>query len=126
MATHKKKVLLVDDDTDLSGLLKEALTEEKFEVYTSHDGEAGLALALEKKPDIILLDIILPKKDGLKFLSELREDEWGAGVPVIILSNLDDSEKVNEALAHGVYTFLIKSDWQIEDVVSAVRKRLEV
>ena len=85
------------------------------------NGEEGLSVAKDKHPDIILLDIIMPKMDGITLLKELRTDPWGQTVPVIILTNLSDYKSVADALQHGVNDFLVKSNWELEEVVAKVK-----
>ena len=97
---------------------------EKFIVYEATNGIEGLDVVKKKKPDLILLDIIMPVMDGLSMLNLLKSDDWGKDIPVIILTNLSDAEKISQATENGVYVFLIKSDWHIDDVVRNVRKKL--
>ena len=84
-----------------------------------------IKVALENKIDIILLDIILPKMDGMTMLKKLREDERGADVPVILLTNLDYSVGVAKAMESGAYDYLVKTDWSLDDVVEKVREKLQ-
>jgi DNA-binding response OmpR family regulator len=119
-----RKILIVEDDTSLQKVLMTKFKKENFSVLIAHDGVEGLELAKKDIPDIILLDIIMPKMDGLTMLSLLRREEWGKNIPVIMLSNLSDSAKVSQATKDGVCDFLIKSDWHLDDVVMKVRERL--
>lgn len=123
MTTHvsKKKVLIVEDEISLRSVLHKELVREKFEVYEAGDGVEGLEIALEKKPDVILLDILMPKMDGMTMAKRLHEDEWGKNVPIIFLTNNDDPGFVSDALKQGVYQYLIKSNWKLEDVVGKVK-----
>ncbi len=82
--------------------------------------------ALKKHPDLIILDLIMPKTDGLSMLKELRGDDWGKEVPVIILTNLSDAENVAKAMEKGVYDFLVKSDWKLEDLIKRVKDKLGI
>ena len=91
----------------------------------AQSGEEGIKKALLYHPDLILLDIVLPKMDGLTMLKKLRRDDWGKGVPVIVLSNLSDQKKISEAISIGVYDFLIKSNIKLADIVNQVREVLE-
>ncbi|MBI2474923.1 response regulator [Candidatus Uhrbacteria bacterium] len=126
MENQRKNVLLVvEDDTPLLKALKIAFEDGGFSVLESKDGKEGLNTALEKHPDIILLDIIMPVMDGITMLQKLREDPWGKKVGVIILTNLSDSEKVVEALNAGVHDYLVKTDWSINEVVEKVREKLK-
>lgn len=127
MATPKgKQVLIVEDEALLLQALVEAFNAERFIALGATNGEEGLEVALQKHPDIILLDIVMPKMDGLTMLKRLREDAWGKNVPVIILTNLSDYNSVATALSAGVHEFLVKSSWEIDKVIAAVRKRLDV
>ena len=81
-------------------------------------------MALSNQPDLILLDIILPIMDGLTMLQKLRQDQRGRDVKVVILSNLNEIEKVSEAMAQGSYNYLVKSDWKLEDIVARAKEML--
>ena len=96
-----------------------------FSTLEAKNGEEGLKVALREHPDLILLDIVMPKMDGMTMLRKLREDLWGKTAKVIILTNLSDNEKVAEALEQKSHEYLVKSDWRIEDVVAKVREQLE-
>jgi len=78
-------------------------------------------MAREKHPDLILLDIVLPQLDGLSVLDQLRSDDWGKSVPVIMLTNLTQVEAEEESLERGVKAFLVKTDWKLEEVVQKIR-----
>jgi DNA-binding response OmpR family regulator len=118
------KLLIVEDEDSLSTVLTNKFNSEGFEVFVAKDGEEGLRLALEKHPDIILVDIILPRMDGLTMMEEIRKDSWGKHAKAIVLTNLQDDEKAQEAKRQGVNDFLIKSDWKLEDVVEKVKNIL--
>jgi len=122
----KKKILIVDDEAPLSKVLKDKFESTGFEVLTAKNGEEGLMKAVTQKPDLILLDIVMPRLDGMTMLKKLREDEWGKGVEVILLTNLSDNDKVRQALKNNVYYYLIKSNWKLEDLVIKVKEKLEV
>ena len=121
-----KKVLVIEDEQDLREALKTALSNESFEVHTAGDGEVGLQMALEVKPDLILLDLMMPKLDGLGVLKALREDEWGKNVKVIVMTALDDLERVAEVLEHGGSEYLVKSNISLGTVVAKVKEKLKV
>jgi len=121
----KKTILIVEDEISLCNALRDKFAGEGFSVLSAKDGEEGLKLALSERPDLILLDIIMPVMDGITMLAKLREDTWGNNAKVIILTNLSDNEKVAEALARGSYDYLVKSNWKIEDVVAKVCERLK-
>lgn len=119
-----KKILIIEDDTVLSSTLADNLSREGFEITQAYDGEQGLASALRIKPDLVLLDILLPKMDGLTMLNTLRKDSWGKNVPVIILSNLSKPSDVATAVDEGIREYLVKVDWKIEDVIKRIRETL--
>ncbi len=121
----KKKVLIVDDDKDLSMVLCDKFDIAGFESETASDGEEGLEKALRTHPDIILMDIIMPKMDGKEALAKLREDEWGKTAKVIMLTVLEDEKSVAHALEHETYNYLVKTDWDLDEVVDYVKKALE-
>ena len=120
-----KKILIVEDEPSLLKVLASKFEKESFEVLEARDGVEGLKVAKEKHPDLILLDIVMPKMDGMSMLRKLREDQWGADVPVILLTNLNETEKISEGAAEKVFDYLVKTDWHIDDVVKKVRERLE-
>jgi DNA-binding response OmpR family regulator len=122
----KNTILIIEDESPLNHALSTKLTYEGFSVLQAFDGEAGLALALEKHPDVILLDIIMPKMDGIAVIKKLQEDEWGRIVPIILLTNLSDELKVTENFPKNVVAYLVKSDWKLEDIVNKIREKLSL
>lgn len=122
----KKKILIVEDDKNLAKAVSVSLEEEGFEVSNAHDGIEGLKSAESIKPDLMLLDINMPKMDGLTMLLEMRQKDWGKDIPVIMLTNYSDQHNVSEALKHSVFTYLVKSDWDLGQIVEAVKKKLRM
>jgi len=122
-----KKILIVEDDLILLSTLADNFTKEGFEIVKAEDGEKALASALEARPDLILLDLLLPKMDGFTVLKKLRQNEWGRHVPVIILTNLSSTENIAKALESmdNFQEYLVKTDWKIEDVIAMVREKLK-
>lgn len=116
-----KKILIVEDDVDLREILSEKLKLSGLETIEAADGAEGLAKALEIHPDLVILDIIMPKMDGLAVLRKIREDSWGAQVPVVILTNINENEKLVEALEIGIDEYLIKAEWKLEAVVEKIK-----
>ncbi|PIP34118.1 response regulator [Candidatus Falkowbacteria bacterium CG_4_10_14_0_2_um_filter_48_10] len=119
-------VLLVEDDNFLRSICSKKLIKEGFTVYEALDGEMALNKALKIKPDIILLDIILPALDGFEVLSRIRSnsDKIVAQVPIIMLSNLGQDEDIKKALAGGANDYLVKAHFTIEEIVAKVKKLL--
>ena len=120
-----KKILFVEDEARLQKLLTETFISEGFEVISALDGEAGLAQAEEQHPDIILLDLILPKKDGFTVLKELKENPKTKDIPVIVLTNLETVKDIERILSLGATTYLVKVNYDLADIVQKVRDTLE-
>jgi two-component system response regulator ResD len=118
------KILIVEDEVELLNILTEQLKDNSFVVLQAKNGADGLKMSLKHHPDMILLDIVMPIMDGLTMLNELRKDSWGKKAKVILLTNLSDNEKVAEAMKYKTYDYLVKSDWNIQDVIDLVNKRL--
>ncbi len=121
-----KKILIVEDEPSMLGVITDKLTSEGFTVIAAHDGLEGLGVALKERPDLILLDILMPRMDGITMLKKLREDEWGKTAQIIVLSNLSSDQAVAESIANGVYDYLIKTDWHLNDLVKVIRKKLNI
>jgi DNA-binding response OmpR family regulator len=117
-------ILTVEDDSALRKALRDKFLEEGFEVLEAENGVKGLKAALTRHPALILADIIMPFMDGIEMLRELRKDEWGKHVPVIMLTNLSDQEKIAEAVVLGSHEYIVKSDWRLEDIVALVKKHV--
>lgn len=119
------KILIVEDDKALSDVLREKFKNSGFSAFVAGDGIEGLVVAEKENPDMILLDILMPKMDGISMLKELRKKDWGKNIPVIMLTNLSDNENVAESMANGTFDYLVKSNWKIDDVVKVVKEKLE-
>lgn len=104
-----KKILLVDDDNLIRKSLAEALTQAGYAVEEAPDGKAGLAKAMASHPDLVVSDVRMPELDGLQMVDQLRTDDWGKQVPVIILSTDDNTTSINQALVAGVTLYLSKT-----------------
>ena len=119
------KILFVEDEPTLQKAVGEILDQEGFEVLAALDGEAGLELIKKEKPDLILLDLILPKKDGFTVLKEIKEDENLKDIPVIVLTNLEGMGDVEKAMSLGATTYLVKANYELDDVVAKIKKTLK-
>ena len=123
----KNKILIVEDEKPMVLALKDKFEREGFVVSEASDGVEGLAKAFAEKPDIILLDILMPKMDGLATLKHLRaENDYGKAVPVILLTNLSaDKEEIIQTVAEtGPAYYIVKSSLTIQEVVDKVRDLL--
>lgn len=121
------KILIVEDEEILAKTIKDKLISEGFEVYVAKDGEEGLRLAVTTHPDLILLDLLLPKLDGLSMLKRLRADTWGAHAKVVVLSNLSDPREATGGVDIGlndIALYMVKTDWSLDDMVVKIRERL--
>lgn len=122
---RRPKILIVEDETSLLTVLADKFKREGFLVVTANDGQEGIEAATAQRPQLIILDLIMPGMDGLTMLKKLREDKWGQHAPVLILSNLSDTEAIEQANGRGVLDFLVKSNWGLDDVVSKAREVLK-
>ncbi|MBI3684921.1 response regulator [Candidatus Azambacteria bacterium] len=118
------KVLFIEDETTLQKTLSEILKSSGFSVQNAYDGEAGLALAKKSRPNIILLDLILPKMDGFAVLAELKKDEQLKDTPVIVLTNLEAVEDVEKVIALGATTYLVKANYDLPEIVAKIKEIL--
>jgi len=123
--TAKSKVLIAEDETAMLLALTDSFESANFDVLGAKDGEEGLRIALKEHPHVILIDIVMPKMDGMTMLKKLREDDWGKSVPIMILTNLSETEKIAEAMEDRASDYLIKTDWSLEDIVKKVKKLLK-
>ena len=126
MANTKKQILVVEDDQFLRGLMVKKLESEDFDVMQAVDGESGLRLAREKKPDLILLDLVLPGIDGFEVLKQLNESSDTADMQVVVLSNLGQKDDIDRALSLGAKDYLIKAHFTPGDIVEKVKALLSV
>ena len=123
MADEKqgKKVLIIEDDKFLGELLVKRLSQENFFIELATDGEAGITKAIDLKPDLILLDILLPGMNGYAVLEKLKADPALKDMPVIILSNLGQKGEIEKGLALGAADFLIKAEFDLNDIVGKIQ-----
>jgi len=117
------KVLLVEDDPFLSSLLKNRLQKEGLEVNLAKDGEEALNSLKSAKPDLILLDLILPKKSGFEVMEEIRNDPQmqSQEVPIIIISNLGQPEDISRGQALGAIEYFVKAKTSIDELVQKIK-----
>ncbi len=120
-----KKIIFIEDEVDLKDLLKKKLENNGYEVDTAEDGEEGLNKIRAEKPDLILLDIIMPKKDGFEVMEELQEDEELRSIPVIIVSNSGQPVELERAKRLGVKDWIVKTEFDPQEVVDMVSRQFE-
>lgn len=123
MTADKKKILVVEDEITMLNALKDKLTSEEFAVIGAKNGEEGFATALKEHPDLILLDIFMPRMDGITMMKNLRSDPWGRKVPIVILTNLNpDNTTIKAVEDYHPSFYLVKSDWGINDLAAKIRE----
>ncbi len=119
-----KKILFAEDESVLQKTFEKTLRGEGYEMISALDGEAGFNLAKKEKPDLILLDLVLPKINGFEVLKKLKEDPETKEIPVIILTNLEKMSDIDKALELGAVAYLVKVDYSLEEVVEKIKKNL--
>jgi len=118
------RVLVAEDDKFLIKAYSSKLKKEGFEAILAVDGEEAISQAMAKSPEIILLDLVMPKKDGFEVLSELKQSDKTRNIPVVVLSNLGQEEDIDRCKALGADDYLVKSSISINDVVEKIREIL--
>ncbi len=120
-----KKILFIEDESALQKTFGEILTIEGYEMVSALDGETGLKLAQTEKPDLIILDLVLPKLHGFEVLQKVKANKEIKDIPVIVLTNLETMADVEKAIELGAMTYLVKANYSLEEVISKVKKALE-
>jgi DNA-binding response OmpR family regulator len=118
------KLVCAEDDKLIAASLVEGFTNAGFEVTATSDGEEAVAKIKEIKPDVVLLDIMMPKLDGFGVVWELKSDPATATIPVVMLTNLSDSDTLSKILETGVTDYLLKSEQTIDQIISKVNEVL--
>jgi len=124
MPSKIKKILLVEDEPFLSSLLKNRLQRENFEVLIAKDGEEAIKILKTSEPNLILLDIILPKKSGFEILEDIKSDPElndKQNIPIIIISNLSQPEDIQKSKQLGAIEYFVKAKTSIDDLVIKVK-----
>lgn len=124
-----KKILIVDDNVFFAKTVADSLSPDKYKVVMAEDGEEGLKKLESEKPDLILLDILMPKIDGIEFLKILQskrlKNKGELPVPIIITSNLSNMNKISEGVSLGVKGYIVKSDENLESIVSNIEQVIQ-
>ena len=120
-----KIILIIEDDKFLRELIAKKLIKEGYEISEAVDGEEGMKKVKEEKPDLVLLDLILPGIDGFEVLSRMREESALASIPVIILSNLGQREDVEKGLKMGAVDYLIKAHFTPGEIIEKIKNALK-
>ncbi|MBM2817692.1 MAG: phoP [Parcubacteria group bacterium] len=124
-----KKILVVDDNVFFAKTISDTLPKDKYTVVTAEDGEDGLKKLQSEKPDLVLLDILMPKIDGIEFLkilqSKRKKNAGELPVPIIITSNLSNMNKISEGVSLGVKGYIVKSDENLQSIASSIEQILQ-
>lgn len=120
-----KRIAIIEDDTVLQNALGDFLISRGYEIKRAFNGEDGINLVKKESPDLVLLDIVMPKKDGFEVIKELKEDANTKNIPIILLTNLGNIDDVQRALDLGATTYLIKADYKLEEIVEKIEEVLK-
>lgn len=118
------RILIVEDEKSLVEILKEEFKGHGYDVDIAIDGEQAMERMIEKKPDLVLLDLLLPKKDGFAVMHDMKLDESLKNIPIVIISNLGQDEEIKRGLALGAIDYFVKSQHPLKEIVEKVRKYL--
>ena len=119
-----KKILIIEDEKVLAEMYRDKFTRAGFEVILAFDSEEGIILAKKEKPDLIVLDILLPKENGITFLTWLRKEPEIFSIPVVAFSNYDHPETKRQAVKLGVKDYLIKTSYTPQGIVEKIKEYL--
>ena len=119
-----KKVLIIEDEEIMISLLQKKLTKEGYEISVARDGEEGLKAMREVRPDLVLLDIIMPKMGGFEVMEEMGKDKNLKDIPVIVISNSGQPVELDKAQKLGAKDWLIKTEFDPQEVLNKVVKQI--
>lgn len=119
-----KKILFVEDEAALQKTFGDILTQEGYIMVSAMDGMGGVKLAKTEKPDLILLDLILPELNGFEVLKKIKEDKETKDIPIIVLTNLEGTGDVEKALELGATTYLVKANYSLGEVLQKIKQAL--
>ncbi len=122
---EKKKIVVVEDEKVLAEMYRDTLERAGFEVYSAYDAEEGLGIIKKNKPDLILLDILLPRENGVGLLGKIKQEKDISSIPVIAFSNYDDDKTKKEAKNLGAKDYLIKTSYTPQEIVEKIKKYLK-
>lgn len=121
----KKRILFIEDEERLQKSVVLALEKAEYEVWSVYDGQAGIEILEEKKPDLVLLDLILPKKDGFDVLAHMRSKEELKNIPVVVLTNLEEKHDIERAMKYNVRAYLVKANYGLDEIISKIKEILK-
>ena len=119
-----KKILFIEDEPSLRKSMGKMLEKYHYLFLEADNGEDGIQVAQKKLPDLILLDLILPKKNGFEVLDELKDNPTTAKIPVIVLTNLNQSQDIEKALSAGAISYLVKANYSLSEILEKIKNIL--
>jgi len=119
-----KKILMVEDEEIMIDLLQRKIAQEGYEISVARNGEEGLAAMKEKKPDLVLLDIIMPKMGGFEVMEKMQKDKDLKKIPVIVISNSGQPVEIDRAQKMGAEDWLIKTEFDPQEVIEKIKKQI--
>ena len=125
MGKKKKKILVIEDDEGLVNLLRRGLDESGFEITLALEADEGLDKAVLSRPDLIILDILLPDKNGFECLRQLKSNPKTRDIPVVILSNLGQSEEIRKGLQLGAVDYLVKAEFSVNEISKKITQYIK-
>ena len=125
MEPSETKILIVEDEEILLTALSEELKQEGFQVVGAKDGVEGVEKAKSESPHLILLDLVMPRLDGIGALKQMKDMPEIKDIPVVILTNLSDYDKISDALSLGAMDYLVKANYRLEELVNKIKTVLE-
>ena len=124
--SNMKKILFIEDEPSLQKTVGDILKQEGFSILQATDGEDGVRVAKLEKPNLILLDLILPKIDGFDVIKELKKDPETKDLKIIVLTNLQSSGDIEKAIELGATTYLVKANYDLDEIVYKIKEVLGV
>ena len=121
MAESQKKVLIIEDDEHISKVYQIQLAKEGLIISLARDGEEAIKLLNNEKPDLIILDLMLPKKDGFWVLEEMKKNPKNSKIPILVVSNLGQKADEERAIGLGATEYLVKIDYPIQEIVDKIK-----
>ncbi|MFZ2831864.1 MAG: response regulator [Minisyncoccia bacterium] len=125
MSEHKKKILIVEDDEHIVRVYEMKFVREGYEIIVTANGEVAIEKITSEKPDLIILDLMVPKKDGFMVLEEIKKIPLLAKIPVLVLSNLGQQSDKDRARALGANDYMVKVDYSMQEVVERAKSYLQ-
>ena len=123
--SNKKTILIIEDETLILRALSEGFARRGYEVLKAEDGEAGIAAIDKEKPDVILLDLILPKVSGQEVLKHMNEKKLIEKIPVVVLTNVSDGSTLRECMEMGAKEYIIKANFSFDDMEETIKRAME-